>query len=393
MISKFDQYIKESTEFKQKFLRKLNAYEKYMISKFIDFLSIVKKYTTKDAKKTTENFFKFKSELEPYLKYDFSKKIKRYLKSGEEAIEYQNKNQDNVKKDLPKFMQEHDEIVELIKNGQIDAAIEMNKDRFGFVEAYKEVAKGNDHYAEENMRNPYLKQSSIFSAGQNHLVNNFSEEDIDNMSENKDKYLNSWTYITLPKTQLDDYHYLVYFIQKLSDEHAIKRISGRDDVKNYIDYHYADNSQFQELKKIVDDYLHNNKKELIPQIMNLIEQLPLIKQANEKAKRTIGTLYRGVGWHDDEDSTIPSKEEIWQQEKASKYVATSRSEHAARNFEYMKGHLDRDRNSDVGAMIIYQPEPKDIMLDTEIFGSIFGETEVILNTQTVSEPKIRMSYK
>lgn len=391
MISKYHQYIKESTELKQKSLRKLNAYEKYMISKFIDFLSIIKKYTSKTAKKDTENFFKFKSELEPYFKYDFSKKIETYLKKGSKSIEFQNKNKDNVQKDLPKFMQEHEKIIDLIESGDINGAIELNKGRYEFVEAYKEISKGNDYYAEQNMRNPYLKQVSIFSVGQNKLIENFSEEDIDQMSENKNKYLNSWTYLNLPKTQLDDYDYLVYFIRNLSDEYSIKKISSTKDIKNYIDYYYADNPIYQELKKIVYDYLHNNNKSLIPKIMEDIEKLPLIKKANEKAKKTINKLYRGIGWY--EDDGTPNGNEVWETEKESKYVATSRSERAAKNFEYMKGHLDRDRRSDVGVMITYSPKPKDIILDTEIFGSIFGETEVILNTQTVEKPKINFSYK
>lgn len=381
---------KESSEFKQVESRKLSAYEKHMVSKFIDFLSIVYKYTNKKAVKRTKQFYHFKEEVNPYLKYDFSKDVKSMLDRINDSIEYQIRNKERAEKDFSTFMSQHEQILDMLNAGDVSAAINLNtkNNRYDFIQRYLEVSKGTDHYA-NNMHNPFVKKWSFFS--KESLVDDFSEEDVIKMIENKDKYLQSWTHISLPKNKLDDFEYIVYFIKELKEEHSVQKVKGSG-VKNYIDYHYADNAMYQELKKLVENYLYGNHKDLIPKILNMINKLPLIREANEKAKKNISKLYRGLGWYNEDFENL-TKEDIWKQEQEAKYVATSKSHHSAKNFEYSKGHLDSGRNSDVGVMIVYKPKPSDIILDTEIFGSIFGESEVIINTKTITKPKITFSYK
>jgi len=61
----------------------------------------------------------------------------------------------------------------------------------------------------------------------------------------------------------------------------------------------------------------------------------------------------------------------------------------------MVGHLQslQSRTTDVGAMLIYEPNIEAIILDTSIFGSAFGEFEVLLDvTKIKNKPQIILSY-
>ena len=47
----------------------------------------------------------------------------------------------------------------------------------------------------------------------------------------------------------------------------------------------------------------------------------------------------------------------------------------------MRGHLESStRRSDYGFMITYSVSSKSIILDTRIFGSIYGEDEIVIDS-------------
>ena len=71
---------------------------------------------------------------------------------------------------------------------------------------------------------------------------------------------------------------------------------------------------------------------------------------------------------------------ILKQEKKNKWVSTSKYDDSAKNFAMQKGHLMGGRNNEWGLLLTYKVNPNSILLDTEIFGSIFGEAEVLIDT-------------
>ena len=116
----------------------------------------------------------------------------------------------------------------------------------------------------------------------------------------------------------------------------------------------------------------------------MISKHPAIYEANEKAKRKSKILYRGVGFGDE----YVGETEVINKDKKQQFVATSRSAHAAMNFALMKGHMDADRRSEYGYMIQYQVDPSCIILDTSIFMTVYGESEVLIDASKATVHEI-----
>jgi hypothetical protein len=361
----------ESDEFKQKQLRRLNKMETKILFDFITFMEIMRDEFPRDK----ESYLEFKKKIKPYEKYGYTKPLKYMIDRIEKALGHED-NYDKLKEEQDKFMSEHSKIIELIKSGNIDKALEINKDRINYVDDHIEMQKGVDYYVKD-MRNPYYKKWSIFSRS-GELISDFEKKHIDQLSEVKEKLNDKWTYLDFPKGKVHDFQYMLYFINELKDEGYSHRVK---DIKNYLKFKYSDNKDFDKLIDIVENYLYNNNKKLIPEIMELVNKLEDVRKMNDKSKKNIKKVYRGLGFREEELEVKRSKLEdyILEQEKRNKYVATSKGEYSAKNFAYMKGHLSSDRISDIGYILEYEVSPDSILLDTEIFGSIFGESEVLID--------------
>ena len=130
----------------------------------------------------------------------------------------------------------------------------------------------------------------------------------------------------------------------------------------------------------VNSYLYSNDRDKIPSIINQFKKFPDLENEMKNIEKGT-TVYRGVNIHD----TELAKE----REQDVKYVATSLFESVAENFAKAKGHLDKERGNETGVMLVYSINPESIVLDTNIFGSVYGEREILIDR---TKSKLIRSY-
>jgi hypothetical protein len=207
----------------------------------------------------------------------------------------------------------------------------------------------------------YIENPLIFQT--NDFLRQFEKTDIEEAA-NKDLNKFKYSYVPLNDMVESNFQYLAYMILNLSDKPMTKELSGSE-IKSYFDLTITD-PEYKKLIKMVKSYLSDNDKSLIPQIVKMMNDFPEIQSANEKSKETIGNLYRGFP-----DEHYP---------KIADFIATSKSRHVAKRFAFQIGHLESEdnRRSESGVIETYEVTPDDIILDTTIFGGIFGEQEVII---------------
>jgi hypothetical protein len=208
----------------------------------------------------------------------------------------------------------------------------------------------------------YIENPLIFRS--NNFLRQFEKEDISFVANRDlDKY--KYSYLNFNELSMNDFQYLAYYIMKLSDKPETTIIKGTEAEKSFkMAYSGKD---FDTLLELVEDYLSDNKKEHIPEILRLIDKFPNIKEANENSKKMITTVYRGY----------PTDES----EPLDDIIATSKSKNVARRFAMQIGHFESEdnRRSDIGTIEEYSVTPDAIVLDTTIFGGIYGEEEVIID--------------
>ena len=218
--------------------------------------------------------------------------------------------------------------------------------------------------------NPYYIENPLFFISASFLEM-FEREQIEavmNLDLNEYRY----SYLPLPPDKQGDFQYLGYYMLKLRNTQDPVSITGKD-AKKYFDLAFS-GSKYQELVTDITNYLHNNDKALIPKIVAGIQEFPEIAELNEKAKQGIERVYRGVGGE-------PSVTRILQQDRATRFVATSTSHSVAENFALQRGHLEdrRTRRVEDAVIITYAVGPESILFDTTIFGGLFGEGEVLID--------------
>jgi hypothetical protein len=222
----------------------------------------------------------------------------------------------------------------------------------------------------------FYNEPSFF--GTTKLLDRLMSEDYQEIEKiDTDKPL--YTAIDFPFKKLeDDWHYIVYFLKQLKTDDSPISFKSTYDFRKFVKVAHASDENFKKLHDVVDNYLHSNNRDLIPQIVELIELVPTIKKANDKRKAQIKTVYRGLGFGEDE---YPTETSILRQEKKRRFVATSESKHAAKNFALQKGHLEgeEDRRSGVGYIIQYSVTPDAILFDTKIIETVFNESEILID--------------
>ena len=225
------------------------------------------------------------------------------------------------------------------------------------------------------IRRIYIQPSFFGPSGR--LMDSVSESDFD-VVDKLDFSKQLYTSIPYPSSKAHDTDYLLYFLSKLSDNPKPRGIMGSHDFRVHMKAELANDENFAELKQITDQYLHENDKKLIPKIAELVEKIPSIKAANDKKKRSIKLVYRGLGFSDD---SSPSFDDIQEHEEKEKFVATSTSRHAAKNFALQKGHLESDEmaRASYSVILTYEVTPDCILFDTSVIDTAFNESEVVID--------------
>lgn len=185
--------------------------------------------------------------------------------------------------------------------------------------------------------------------------------------------------LDFPHAKSDDFDFVLFYMISLSDSPKPKRLMNAHSLRIHAKVEMANDPRYQELLKLLDVYLHNNDTSLIPKIHGLIESIPAVKSANDAAKKKIKVVYRGLGFGE----RMPSYEAIIAKEKENKYVATSDSHFAAKNFALQKGHLESadERRSEYGIIIEYAVKPDAILFDTKVIETVYNESEILIDAR------------
>lgn len=221
-----------------------------------------------------------------------------------------------------------------------------------------------------NKHNPFYRESPLFF-----ISNEFLELfEIDQIKEAASKDLSQFkfSYLPFPLDKQDNFQYIAYYILNLRDNQNPVNLSGKE-IQKYLDMAYS-GSKYQELVELVQGYLLQNNFDDIPKIVEMIKEFPEIEKLNNSAKQSITTVYRGIAGES-------SLEFILQQEKANRFVATSDHKSVAENFALQRGHLEAKdtRRSEEAVVLTYSVTPESILLDTTIFGGVFGEGEILID--------------
>lgn len=227
------------------------------------------------------------------------------------------------------------------------------------------------------VRNPVKKSAMLFGSGySNELVPQFETDDAKRLI---DLDLDEFQYSPVPfPSGTDDVEEVIFFMQNLKATDDDIEVDGKSAIR--LLQMSTSKELMKEFGEQLEKYLQGWDQKALAFVMKTVNEVPLLKQLNDRAKQNLtgAELYRGVGI-DEDNEDIYDGDDVAAQELSKKTVAVSRSYHAALNFAYKRGHMMGDvSNTDRSFMLTYTPEPNDIVLALEIFGSVYGESEIII---------------
>jgi hypothetical protein len=332
-----------------------------------------------------EQYKKFKKELKRFSNYPFMVPLIKKIREWDNELISLFQSKRHVAQKNSEIKTLSTELMTLFMNGSIDEAYNYSLSVKQFIDSTKNRRNDIDDIIGAK-RNPLYIENPLFF-GRNGLLDQFTKEDMIELIK-IDLNINKWTYMPLPENKIQDFEFIVHWIQQLQSSSDPIEISSSIYSK-YAEYAYS-SVDFDRLKNLLKTYLHENDKSIIPQIINQINKIPDLAKTNDDQKLKISTVFRGIAV--DETTT---KKDIKTQELQNKYVATSLSQRVAKRFSYQIGHLENEKNrrSDYGAVITYEVNYDSIILDTNILGGIFGESEIIIDVSKSKIIDIEMNYK
>lgn len=373
-------HLKESNEFQPK-LRSITSAEKDYLTKFVELVEMTFAFS-KEKKHSQEHIDKFLQNAKPYLKYAFSENIGKYV----DYMENHNAKKKSLKADekgFSNFLTQHEQIVKALKNNNTDEALKLNKKRRSFVEAHDIINNDISNVSKNKFYNPYKFESNFMFNNKDAFTSNFSENDIPKLRE----ILNSKELFTTSSRDLTDVDTADTLIWTIL--HKIKRSKEgkyEGDIRDFVKFNYEKDPNFKKIMLLANAMLYDNKKENIDEILTLLKTLPLLEAANKKLAKEIKQVYRGVSVMSDDRAL--TKKEVIEHDKKQKFVSTSSSTRSASNFALGKGHLDAQRRSKYGYLVTYNVDEKSIILCMEIFGSVYGEREILIDAKKATIEKI-----
>jgi|WetSurMetagenome_2_1015567.scaffolds.fasta_scaffold32745_4 hypothetical protein len=380
----------ESESFKTVSVKEISPQEKTIIENFVSMLKITYNFFKKgkDYTRDIKEYEQYKRDVSPYLKEPWAGPVRKRIEQINKELTRIN----IAKKTAPRHLESLSKDIKKLetmfhkKDFGGGAAFSRNLNR-----KLNSLNTFNKSPEKElaGYRNPLYKADPIIFEPSG-LIRSFEYDEMETLI-NKDYNSYKYSYLNFPTAKLKDFEWLVYFIQKL--QNTSKKVELSYGLYNkWIDFLYINNEDFSKLKNIVDNYLHSGDKKLIPDILNQLKNYPELNKTNEKLKKQHKMLYRGIGGYNEKDE--PTEKEIKAAELKSKYVATTTSKHVAMSFAKMIGHLESGRRSDWGYIIWYSVTPAAIILDTAIFGSIYGESEVLIDVTKATIREIEsIGYK
>ena len=287
----------------------------------------------------------------------------------------------------PEFVKAtNEEMMNIFKRGNLEQIRALRPRLESFTDSFLRAQKKS---IADEIYDPHYNENPLFF-GSNQFISVFEHPEMERVI-NRDLSEYKYTYLNQAQQSAGNYQYMAYWIMELGNTPEPVSLSSTK-FEKFTKYQY-DTPQFTAFIEKVQKYLRSNDRSALKSIMQEMHEYPTLEDANNKAKQEIKKVFRGIGMHDEDDDNYVDEYAIRDEEKRRKYVATSTSFHSAQNFEYMKGHLDAGRNSDIGFMLTYEVGPESIILDTKIFGGIFNEDEVVIDTTKAKLADIQTSTK
>lgn len=376
--------------------REITQDEIVTINDFKGMLKLLKDYTQKRSV-TEKDFNELKEQVvTQYDDYDFAKPV--LSKMGEITDSLKAREEYQKTKQAPDFSSQHSTLVQQVENallsGNIDEAFNLSQQLKTMNDSYSEANVSDEKIVQ--FRNPFeIAGAMIFFSGgkKTGLIDRFEAGDMEEVIK-KDISKFRFTFLPLNKEHLGDFENIVYFIQNLRETNGPADLKRASEIRDYVQYTESTRPEYKTLTELVDKYLHGNDKKLIPHILELLKQFPVLNDLNEEKKAEIKTVYRGipdVGHEDEKGREVHLNQQmVLDKEKKEKFVATSKTRYSAENFAKNKGHLDANAHVPSGWVLVYAVTPNDIVLDTDVFGGIFGESEVLINAQTATLEDIEL---
>lgn len=235
----------------------------------------------------------------------------------------------------------------------------------------------------QKLKNYFSKnvESLFFSGGKSSsFIDSFNKKDWENLIGTIIKAGQKTKLSKLKKSK--DFTYYVWYIHNIS-------VKSQDElnIEKLIKFYYEDSNEFKSLMSDVDKFQFDNNKSLFVSIINQLSNFPEIVDYHNQLKQKTKIVYRGIPITED-DNTKLSKNEIMQQEKSKLFVSTSKYIHVALNFAYSKGHLENVKRTS-GYIIEYSVDQDSILLDFDLFGSAFGEDEILIDPKKAKIKSIK----
>lgn len=364
--------------------RPINKVETYLMTNFQTLLRILQTYSKLYAPGLAE-FEKLKADLVGFKKFKFFASIQAKFNEQEKelaTIRSKRKELQGKRKSLSTIVSKMESA--FIK-GNINTAFKMIPQIDSIVKVASKALKPKGQTGFKG--NPFAISSAeaFFSGGtRKGLLQSFDKGD---MQEAIDKDLSKYkfTYLELPKDKLENFEFIAYFIQTLSDSPKPERLR-KDEFHILSDFLYHSKPDYDAFINLVDRYTYSNDKKVLTKILDGIKKYPELYKANEKAKSKIKKVYRGIGFREDERNMVKTTIKL---DRKSKFVATSVFKEVAERFAKCMGHLDSKPNCNEGVVLVYKVKPESILLDTSIFRTPYHESEILID---VSKSKIVDSY-
>ena len=228
------------------------------------------------------------------------------------------------------------------------------------------------------VRNPVNKPSKLFGSGfSGELVPTFTEREARKIID-LDLDTHRYSVIDFPQGTTDIYE-VVFFAQNLKDTPDEIEIDGKSAIR-FLQMSTS-KAEMLEFHKQLESYLRSYNRKALKFVVDTVEQIPMLKQLNQQARKAIEgkTFYRGVGLDADDAEGIYGEDKVAEYDRKRGSVAVSAYYHSALNFAHKRGHLEGGvSRSEHAYMLSYKPEAEDIILVLEIFGTVYGESEIII---------------
>jgi len=370
----------ESKEIITVLARPLNKMEAKLAQEFQGLCSVIHDYIVGDKSKeswTDQHVKELIRSLKKFKRFTFMDHAIKELEDCISAFGKMGQARENMVKHRTKMNKHSDDILAAMLAGDLDKVHDVSTALGALLDQIDAHVDVNEK-AKRQMKQTFTRENmGFFSGGSTDIIDIIDGNMYKKIIE-LDFTSDIFTYTNFPVNKMaENLKYLIAFMLNLSTTDKPKRIDSNDEFRKYLMLSKAGSDSYKTLMDLVQNYLQSNNKTLIPKIMSYIEDHPEIRDANNKAKKKIKTVYRGVP-ADKDERTISSAKAVLL-DKKEKVVATSPSKHAAMNFALQKGHLDSVRRSELGYLIEYEVDFNSIVLVTYILGTAYNEKEILID--------------